>query len=80
MHHSHIRVLLRRSVLRASPHAGNQPRQQVCVPGASPAPSHTAAGASQCQGQEREPSKDVPYCLRPLGMPHATDQATFGLL
>jgi hypothetical protein len=45
MHHSHIRVLLRHSVLRASPHAGNQPHQRVCVLGANPAPSHTAAGA-----------------------------------
>jgi hypothetical protein len=45
MHHSHIRVLLCHPLLRASPHAGNQPRQRVCALGASPAPSHTAARA-----------------------------------
>ncbi len=47
MHHSHIRSLLRHSGLRASPHAGNLQHQRVCVLGANPAPSRTAAGA-QC--------------------------------
>ena len=82
MHHSHIRVLLRRSRLRASLHAGNQPHQRVCVLGANPAPSHTAAGAQcirvrNCQGPQL---LDVPYCLRLLGTPRAADQVTFGLL
>jgi hypothetical protein len=85
MRHSQIRVLLRRSRLRASPHAGNQPHHRVCVLGANPAPSHTAAGAqyirvSDCPKDRKEVLQDVPYCLRLLGMPRAADQVTFDLL
>jgi hypothetical protein len=83
MHHSHIRVLLHRSRLRASLHAGNQPHRRVCVLGANPAPSHTAAGAQYIRvsdfAKDRKGSS-LPYCLRLLGTPRAADQVTFGLL
>jgi hypothetical protein len=80
MRHSHILALLRHSVSSASPPASTQPRQRVCVPAASPVPSHTAARALFSDSAMIGHGHDEPYYSQPLGRRRATDRATSGLL